>query len=54
MPTTETRSVLSRPSTSASRTGALCDSELPVIWKVAGLSRKPKSVGMFCSAAFSM
>jgi hypothetical protein len=54
MPTTATRSVLSSPSTRASRTGALCDSEFPVIWNAAGLSRKSKLVGMFCREAFSV
>ena len=50
-PATHTRRVFSRPWIRASRTGALCDSELPVIWNDAGLSRKSKFVGMFASAA---
>ena len=54
MPTTDTRSVLSSPSTMASRTGAFDDNGLPVIWKFAGLSRKSKLVGMFWFSTLSV
>ena len=52
MPATETRKVLRKPWTNASRTGALCESSLPVISNEVGLSRKSKLVGMFCRSAF--
>ena len=54
MPTTETRTVLRNPSTNASRVGAFWDRSLPVISNDVGLSRNPKSVGMFRRSALTV